>query len=177
MITFATDQHLFPILHSLRAGAMSLVGTLLFCETCGHLLDRPTTSKKTIRCEVCGGSNKSTSPVPRSPFSFPTDTIKTNGLFLPNRSPNRTPSLLPFKRSAEMCKPSTTTRYRRGLRSRRLVRLAITRLCSGGICSCAERMRERRYFIGARSATTGTAAPLRKHGMVWLTENRSKEDN
>ncbi|KAF2820089.1 hypothetical protein CC86DRAFT_305594 [Ophiobolus disseminans] len=55
---------------------MSLVGTLLFCTTCGNLLDRKASSAKTISCHICGNVNKNGWPIltqtTSKPSAFPT---------------------------------------------------------------------------------------------------------
>ncbi|KAF1850515.1 uncharacterized protein K460DRAFT_301643 [Cucurbitaria berberidis CBS 394.84] len=42
---------------------MSLVGSLLFCTTCGSLLDREPSTTKLISCQLCGESNKNSWPI------------------------------------------------------------------------------------------------------------------
>jgi DNA-directed RNA polymerase I subunit RPA12 len=41
---------------------MALVGTLLFCEDCGDLLDRCPLEQRTISCNVCEKENISKRP-------------------------------------------------------------------------------------------------------------------
>ncbi|KAH9876100.1 hypothetical protein J1614_003979 [Plenodomus biglobosus] len=50
---------------------MSLVGTLLFCTTCGNLLDREPSRTKVIKCQICAEANKNSWPISIQTFSKP----------------------------------------------------------------------------------------------------------
>jgi hypothetical protein len=157
---FAVSASLFTASHSTRATAMSLVGTLLFCTACGDLLDRAAPAVPKIACRRCHALNKSTvlSPLRSSRnhgYRLTNPPRKIGGPRPRGLSPRQRRSRLRCALNKDLSGRWTMAVWRRGRRRPRRVLSAVRVGRCLGKCSCAARMRGRRFFLGVGRVRIG----------------------